>query len=157
MTKVSAGLLLVRSSPDGPEFLLAHPGGPFFARKDAGAWTIPKGIVEPGEDPFAAACREFCEETSQSCPAGPFESLGTVKLASGKIVHAWAVLGDCDAQKCASNLFEMEWPRGSGRTQSFPELDQFAWFDADEAVRRLNPAQAVVIARACAWLERRQA
>ena len=157
MTKVSAGLLLVRSSPDGPEFLLAHPGGPFFARKDAGAWTIPKGIVEPGEDPFAAACREFCEETSQSCPAGPFESLGTVKLASGKIVHVWAVLGDCDATGCKSNLFEMEWPRGSGRRQSYPELDRFAWFSAEAAARKLIAAQSVVIERACTWLSRREA
>ena len=154
MPNVSAGLLLVRSSPQGPEFLLAHPGGPFFARKDDGAWTIPKGLVEPGEDPFAAACREFCEETGQPCPDGRFESLGTVKMASGKLVHVWAVLGDCDANGCKSNLFEMEWPRGSGRTTSYPELDRFGWFSAGEAARKLIAAQGVVIERACAWLAR---
>ena len=157
MSKVSAGLLLVRSSARGPEFLLAHPGGPFFTRKDDGAWTIPKGLVEPGEDPFAAACREFCEETGQPCPDGPFESLGTIQLASGKIVHAWAVLGDCDANGCKSNLFELEWPKGSGKTKSYPELDRFAWFSAEDAVRKLNAAQAALIERARAWLSRREA
>ena len=151
MKPISAGLLLVRPRPQGPEFLLAHPGGPFFARKDDGAWTIPKGVVEPGEDLLAAACREFCEETALPCPPGPFESLGNVVLASGKIVHVWAVLGDCDAHGCQSNLFEMEWPKGSGKTKSFPELDRFGWFGPVDAVRKLNRAQAAIIERACAW------
>lgn len=154
MASASAGLLLVRRSPRGPEFLLAHPGGPFFARKDDGAWTIPKGLVEDGEETFAAACREFSEETGQPCPTGDFEALGEVKLASGKRVHAWAVLGDCDANACTSNTFELEWPRGSGKTRTFPELDRFGWFSADEATKKLNPAQAELIARATAWLSR---
>jgi predicted NUDIX family NTP pyrophosphohydrolase len=154
MKQVSAGLLLVRRSPPGPEFLLAHPGGPFFAKKDDGAWTIPKGLVEPGEAPFAAACREFCEETGQPCPTAAFEPLGTIQMASGKTVHVWAVLGDCDANGCKSNLFELEWPRGSGKKKSYPELDRFGWFGVDEATRKLNAAQAVLIERACAWLQR---
>lgn len=152
----SAGLLLVRRSPRGPEFLLAHPGGPFFARKDDGAWTIPKGLVEEGESPFAAACREFSEETGQPCPQGEFEPLGDVKLASGKRVHAWAVIGDCEADACASNTFELEWPRGSGTKKAFPELDRFGWFDAAEAAKKLNPAQVIFIERASTWLARSQ-
>jgi predicted NUDIX family NTP pyrophosphohydrolase len=155
MAKVSAGLLLVRATATGPQFLLAHPGGPFFARKDDGAWTIPKGLVEPGEEPLAAARREFCEETGQPCPEGELESLGTITQAGGKVVHVWAALGDCDATTCKSNTFELEWPRGSGRTQTHPELDRFGWFAADEAARKLNPAQAELVARALAWLARR--
>lgn len=152
MAKVSAGLLLVRAS--GPEFLLAHPGGPFFARKDDGAWTIPKGLVEPGEEPFHAACREFREETGLPLPEGPFEPLGEVTQKGGKIVHAWAVLGDCDSDACKSNAFEIEWPKGSGRMRSYPELDRFAWFDADTAMRKLIAVQTDFIRRALAWLER---
>jgi predicted NUDIX family NTP pyrophosphohydrolase len=152
MAKVSAGLLLVRAV--GPQFLLAHPGGPFFARKDDGAWTIPKGLVESGEDPFAAACREFCEETGLPLPDGPFESLGAVTQKGGKIVHAWAVLGECEADACKSNAFEIEWPKGSGRMRSYPELDRFAWLGADEALRKIMPAQAELIGRAREWLAR---
>jgi predicted NUDIX family NTP pyrophosphohydrolase len=151
--KTSAGILLVRIGARGPEFLLAHPGGPFFVRKDDGAWTIPKGLVEPGEEPFAAARREFCEETALPCPDGPFEALGTIEQRGGKRVHAWAVLGDCDASTCASNTFELEWPKGSGRMRSFPELARFGWFDAEEAVRKINPAQAELVARALAWIQ----
>ena len=152
--KTSAGILLVRPGAP-PHFLLAHPGGPFFTRKDDGAWTIPKGLVEPGEDLLAAACREFCEETTQPCPAGPFEPLGSVKQAGGKIVHAWAVIGDCDPAVCASNSFEVEWPPRSGRRQSFPELDRFEFFAPDVAVTKLIPAQAEFIVRALQWLARR--
>jgi predicted NUDIX family NTP pyrophosphohydrolase len=151
MAQVSAGLLLVRS---GPEFLLAHPGGPFFTRKDDGAWTIPKGLVEDGEELLAAACREFCEETAQPCPSGPFESLGDIRQASGKIVHAWAVLGDCDATCCKSNTFTMEWPKGSGRMRTYPELDRFAWFDHAQAMRKIIAAQAPLLDRAAEWLAR---
>jgi predicted NUDIX family NTP pyrophosphohydrolase len=154
-SKTSAGILLVRCSPDRPEFLLAHPGGPFFTRKDEGAWTIPKGLVEPGEDRLAAACREFCEETGQPCPAGPFEPLGSVTQGSGKVVYAWAVIGDCDTAQCKSNLFEVEWPPRSGRKQSYPELDRFEFFTAVDAVRKLIPAQAGFIHRAEEWLLRR--
>jgi len=154
-SKTSAGILLVRGVRGRPEFLLAHPGGPFFVRKDDGAWTIPKGLVEPGEELLAAACREFCEETTQQCPPGPFEPLGSVRQAGGKIVHAWAVIGDCDPAGCKSNLFEVEWPPRSGRKQAFPELDRFEFFAPADALRKLIPAQAEFIHRALQWIEQR--
>lgn len=151
MAKISAGILLVRVAPavaGGYEFLLAHPGGPFFARKDDGAWTIPKGIVEPGEEPLAAARREFVEETALALPVGTLIPLGEVKQAGGKVVHVWAAVGDADADACRSNAFELEWPRGSGRMQHFPEVDRFAWFDAPTAMRKLLAAQVAFIERA---------
>ncbi|MFO0636941.1 MAG: NUDIX domain-containing protein [Nannocystaceae bacterium] len=148
MPKVSAGLLMVRRDIDGLQFLLAHPGGPFFARRDDGVWSIPKGAVEAGEDPLAAAQREFHEETGLARPPGPFESLGEVRQAGGKIVHGWAFFGDCNPSRLSSNTFELEWPRGSGRLQKFPEIDRFAFFDAEVAVRKLVAAQAAFIERA---------
>ena len=151
--KLAAGCL-VRADFDGEtRYLIVHPSGRYNARSP---YSIPKGIVEPGEDLLAAACREYCEETGQPCPEGPFESLGSVVLASGKIVHAWAVLGDCDAIGCRSNTFQMEWPRGSGKQRTYPELDRFGWFTVGDAARKLNPAQAPLIERACAWLTRHQ-
>ena len=144
--RVSAGVLLYRRRGEGWEVLLAHPGGPFWARKDLGAWTIPKGEIEPGEDPLACALRELREEAGLA-PEGPFHALGEISQRGGKVVHAWAAAGDADPAALRSGTFTMEWPPRSGRTASFPEVDRFAWFDPDEARRRLNPAQAQLIDR----------
>lgn len=141
MKKMSAGILLFRRTSGAPEVLLVHPGGPFWAKRDAGAWTIPKGLVEPGEDVYAAARREFREETGfalgeQCLPLTPRPQAG------GKIVHAWAIEGDCDALACRSNEFTLEWPPRSGRSASFPEIDRAQWFALDEARGRILPGQA---------------
>jgi predicted NUDIX family NTP pyrophosphohydrolase len=141
----SAGILLHRAG--GTEVLLVHPGGPFWRRKDAGAWSIPKGEVEDGEAPRAAALREFAEETGTRLPDGALEPLGSVKLKSGKLVHAFAVAGDLDPEAIVSSTFELEWPPRSGRLQQFPEVDRAGWFGLDEAREKLNPAQAAFIDR----------
>ena len=141
MPKAAAGLLLYRRRPAGIEVLLAHPGGPFWSRKDVGAWSIPKGEIDPGEDPVAAARREFREEIGLEV-TGPLGPLGQQKQGSGKLVHIWASEGDFDPAHLRSNTFEMEWPKGSGRTQAFPEVDRAAWFALDEARRRILPGQA---------------
>jgi predicted NUDIX family NTP pyrophosphohydrolase len=141
---VSAGILLFRTSDRGLEVLLVHPGGPFWRRKDLGAWTIPKGEVEPGEDLLDAARREFHEETGW--PAnGEVISLGQVRQASRKIVHAWAIEGEFDPAALNSNTFEMEWPPRSGKLTSFPEADKAAWFAIDDARRYILPAQAPLL------------
>ena len=145
-SNVSAGLLLFRRRGGGLEVFLAHPGGPFWANKDAGAWTIPKGLVEPGEDPLAAARREFEEETGVR-PDGPFLLLGSVRQRAGKEVHAWAFEGDADPDRVTSNTMWVEWPRGSGRRVKFPEVDRCEWFDPDAARTKLNPAQAEFVTR----------
>lgn len=142
--RVSAGLLLFRATAAGLEVLLAHPGGPFFARKDLGAWSIPKGEVDEGEDLVAAALRELAEETGFTAP-GPALPLGQVRQKSGKVVHAWAVRGDADPSALRSNLFEVEWPPRSGTMARFPEIDRVAWFGLAEARRRILPAQAVFL------------
>lgn len=128
------------------EVFLAHPGGPFWRDRDAGAWTLPKGGVHDGEALFDAACREFEEETGVR-PRGPFLELGSVRQRAGKRVHAWAWEGDADASAVTSNVCRAEWPRGSGRFISYPEVDRCAWFAPDEARVRLNPAQAEFVAR----------
>jgi predicted NUDIX family NTP pyrophosphohydrolase len=143
---VSAGLLLFRRSAAGIEVFLAHPGGPFWAKRDAGAWTIPKGLVDEGEDLLDAAHREFYEETGMKAP-GPFVALGSVMQKSGKIVYAWACEGDADPAAAVSNTVSTEWPRGSGRVLTFPEVDRCAWFDLTTARTKLNPAQAELIER----------
>jgi len=143
----SAGILLHRAGPGGPEVLLVHPGGPFWARKDVGAWSIPKGELDPDEDPRACALREFREETGTHLPAGALAELGSVKLKSGKLVLAFAVEGDLDPATLVSNTFELQWPPRSGRVQSFPEVDRAAWFGLDVARERLNPAQAAFVDR----------
>ncbi len=143
---VSAGMLLFRRSGGGLEVFLAHPGGPFWAGRDAGAWTIPKGLVEEGEDPLAAARREFREETGIA-PAEPFLPLGSVRQKAGKTVHAWAWEGDADPSAVVSNVMRTEWPRGSGRWLTFPEVDRCAWFAPSEAREKLNAAQAGLIDR----------
>lgn len=127
------------------EVLLAHPGGPFWARKDLGAWTIPKGEYTD-EDPLAAAQREFQEETGFA-PEGPFIELATIKQKSGKVVSAWAFEADWDPARLVSNTFEMEWPKGSGRMQAFPEVERAAWFTIEEARQRMLPAQVPLLDR----------
>ncbi|HWM94562.1 MAG TPA: NUDIX domain-containing protein [Thermoanaerobaculia bacterium] len=140
-TRLSAGLLLYRRQGNELEVFLVHPGGPFWAKKDYGSWSIPKGEFEEPEDPLAAARREFLEETGFE-PSGAFVPLKPLKQPSGKTVHAYAVEGDCDAAAIRSNSFSMEWPRGSGKTQEFPEVDRAAWFEISEAYRRILPGQA---------------
>ncbi len=142
--KQSAGLLMYRRHGGELQVLLAHPGGPFWAHRDEGAWSIPKGLLEAGEEPLAAARREFEEETSV-VPAGPFLELPSVVQKGAKLVHAWAFEGDCDTQQIRSNTFTMEFPRGSGRMAEFPEIDRAEFFSPDEARRRINPAQAALI------------
>jgi predicted NUDIX family NTP pyrophosphohydrolase len=143
---VSAGLLLFRRRAHRLELFLAHPGGPFWRDRDAGAWTIPKGLVEPAEDVVAAAEREFLEETGIR-PAPPFLSLGSIRQKGGKIVHAWAWEGDADPSQIVSNVVRTEWPRGSGRWLEFPEVDRCAWFDSTVARAHINPAQCELIDR----------
>jgi predicted NUDIX family NTP pyrophosphohydrolase len=147
----SAGLLLYRQR-GAPEVLLGHPGGPFWAKKDDAAWTIPKGLISIGETPLAAARREFAEETGYR-PRGKALALGEARQPGGKLVHVWAVEGDWDISKLRSNSFEMEWPPKSGRRQEFPELDRAAWFTLGEA-RRKNPERPGRVpgpARSRAW------
>jgi predicted NUDIX family NTP pyrophosphohydrolase len=143
----SAGLLLWRDAAGGPEVLIGHPGGPFFAKKDDGAWSVLKGELEPDEDPLIVARREFQEETGSPPPIGELTYLGEVRLRSGKTVLAWAVQGDLDPATAESNTFEMEWPPRSGRTESFPEIDRVGWFDLGAARAKLNPAQAAFVDR----------
>jgi predicted NUDIX family NTP pyrophosphohydrolase len=126
------------------EVFLVHPGGPFWARKDAGAWSIPKGEIDPTEEPLAAARREFAEETGLAA-AGAFRPLAPVTQAGGKIVQAWAVEGDLDPSALQSNTFSIEWPPRSGRQQTFPEVDRAAWFSLDVAREKINPAQAALL------------
>jgi predicted NUDIX family NTP pyrophosphohydrolase len=145
-TLISAGLMLFRRVNDQLEIFLAHPGGPFWVNRDDGAWTIPKGVVNPGEELLAAACREFQEETSIT-PQGPFLPLGSIRQRAGKTVHAWAWEGDADPTSIKSNLMQAEWPRGSDRWLTFPEVDRCAWFDADRARSKINSAQAELIDR----------
>jgi predicted NUDIX family NTP pyrophosphohydrolase len=148
MAKRSAGVLLYRNGRDGREVLLVHPGGPFWAKRDAGAWSIPKGEYADGEDPRAAARREFEEELGSALPAGaPLRELGEVRQKNGKLVVAWAAEGDFDASAARSNTFEMEWPPRSGRRQEFPEIDRAEWFPLAQAREKLLPAQAAFLDR----------
>jgi predicted NUDIX family NTP pyrophosphohydrolase len=130
----------------GIEVFLVHPGGPFWARKDAGAWTVPKGEYMEGEEPLAAARREFEEETGWTAD-GNYIGLGEVRQAGGKLVSAWASEGDCDPASLKSNTFSMEWPRGSGQMREFPEVDRGAWFSLAEARVRILPSQAEFLDR----------
>ena len=144
MAKRTAGILLFREAPGGLEVLLVHPGGPFWARKDEGAWTIPKGLVDEGEAPFDAAKREFREETGGS-PDGEAIALDPLRQPSGKVLHAWAMCGEFDLAKLTSNTFSMEWPPGSGRQQEFPEVDRAAWFSMEDAWRKILKGQAPLL------------
>jgi predicted NUDIX family NTP pyrophosphohydrolase len=145
--KRSAGILLHRRGDDGLEVLLVHPGGPFWAKKDLGAWSIPKGEHDDAEEALECALREFEEETGSRPDAGELADLGTVRQKSGKVVHAWALEGDLDADAIRSNTFTMEWPPRSGRTSEFPEVDRAAWFAVEAARERINPAQAAFLDR----------
>jgi predicted NUDIX family NTP pyrophosphohydrolase len=148
MPKLSAGLLLYRSPPGrGLEVLLVHPGGPIWARRDAGAWSIPKGEYLADEDPVARAEIEFEEELGRPAPDGDRVDLGEVRQAGGKRVRAWAVAGDLDVEAVTSNTFDMEWPRGSGVLRSFPEIDRAAWFGLDEARTKLLTGQRPLLDR----------
>ena len=139
--KRSAGLLLYRVRDGVVEVLLGHPGGPFFARKDDGVWTVPKGEYEPDEEPLAAALREFTEEIGTAPPDGDPVPLGETKQSNGKLAVVWALEGDLDVTEIDCNLFEMEWPPRSGRLQSFPELDRAGWFDLPTARRKAFASQ----------------
>jgi predicted NUDIX family NTP pyrophosphohydrolase len=149
---LSAGLLLYRRRQGELQVFLAHPGGPFWRERDAGAWTIPKGVVDEGEELLDAARREFEEETG-ILPEGPFLPLGSVRQKAGKVVHAWAWEGDADPARIVSNTTSSEWPPGSGRRITYPEVDRCAWFDADAARTYVNPAQAELVSRLQALLQ----
>jgi predicted NUDIX family NTP pyrophosphohydrolase len=153
--KQSAGLLLYRVRDGELEVLLAHPGGPIFARRDAGVWTIPKGEPDPDEPLEHAAAREFSEETGLPAPPRPWLALGDVQQRGGKRVHAWAAAGDCDPSSLQCNTFELEWPPKSGRKQVFPELDRFEFFALDAARAKINPAQFELLERLRAALQRK--
>lgn len=141
MGNLSAGLLMYRERGGAVEVLLVHPGGPFWVKKELGAWTFPKGECAPGEDLLACARRELEEETGLA-PAGPYIPLTAIKQPGGKVVHAWAFRGDGDPDALRSNTFTMEWPPRSGRRREFPEIDRAAWYRLDEARRRVLPSQA---------------
>jgi predicted NUDIX family NTP pyrophosphohydrolase len=154
VAKLSAGLLLFREGPQrGVEVLLVHPGGPYWARKDDGAWSIPKGEYEPGDDAAARAEVEFEEELGRAAPPGPRADLGEIRQAGGKRVHAWAVRGDFDADTVVSNTFELQWPPGSGEVRTFPEVDRAAWFSLDDARVKLLSGQRPLLARLRELLE----
>ncbi len=142
----SAGLLLYRRRGVFVEVFLVHPGGPYWARKDDEAWSVPKGIVNPQEEELACAWREFREETGFDVPGGgPEHDLGTFRQPSGKRLHVWAVEGDCNPADVSSNLFKLEWPPKSGRSASFPEVDRAGWFDQEQALRKITRGQRPII------------
>jgi predicted NUDIX family NTP pyrophosphohydrolase len=144
MAKTSAGVLLYRRAGKSPEVFLVHFGGPFWAKKDEGAWSIPKGEFAEGEDPVEAAKREFAEETGSSLQ-GKLEALEPIKQAGGKIVYAWAIEGEIDASAIHSNMFSMEWPPHSGKNQEFPEVDRASWFDLETARKKILKSQTPLL------------
>ena len=147
MPKWSAGILLYRRTNGEPEVLLVHPGGPYWEKKDLGAWSIPKGEYDDAEDPRACALREFEEELGARPPEGELAALGSAKQSGGKVVTAWAIEGDLDPAGARSNTFTLEWPPRSGVMREFPEVDRADWFTLDDARQRINPAQAVFLDR----------
>ncbi len=146
-SRVSAGILMYRNGPDGLEVLLVHPGGPVWARRDAGAWSIPKGEYEAGEEPEAAARREFAEELGTPPPESQALDLGDVRQKSGKVVRAFALEGDLDASAVVSNTTEYEWPPRSGRMIEIPEVDRAEWFDLETAAEKVLEAQLPLLER----------
>jgi predicted NUDIX family NTP pyrophosphohydrolase len=152
MPSTSAGILLFRPAGDEVEVLLVHPGGPFWAKKDEGAWSIPKGEVGEGEEPLACALRELGEELGASFSLAPEEpiELGSVRQKGGKVVHCWAAQGEFDPAGLRSNTFTMEWPPRSGAEREFPEVDRAEWFDLERAREKINPAQAELLDRLAA-------
>lgn len=156
MVRPSAGIVLYRRAPNGTgpvEVLLGHPGGPYWAAKDEGAWGIPKGEMEPGEEPLTVARREFEEETGHPAPVGGEIALGDIRKKSGKVVTAWAVEGDLDPAAAHSNTFPMEWPPNSGQMIDVPEFDRVAWFAPDEAIIRMRGAEWPLVKRLIEALE----
>ncbi len=155
MAATSAGILLYRGAADALEVLLVHPGGPFWAKKDEGAWSIPKGEVEEGEEPRACALRELDEELGMPPPIAPAQlaDLGTVRQKAGKLIHCWAAEADFDPATLRSNSFTMEWPPRSGRQQEFPEVDRAEWFGLEAARGKINPAQVELLDRLQANVE----
>lgn len=153
MSKYSAGILLYRSRGDKLEVMIAHPGGPFWKNKDLGAWSIPKGLVEPGEDTLKAAIREFYEETGHRV-TGDFIRLTPIKLRAGKLVIPFALEHDLDTARIKSNTFSAEWPPRSGKQQEFPEIDRAEWFEVETARQKLNPAQAAIVSELVSKLGR---
>jgi predicted NUDIX family NTP pyrophosphohydrolase len=156
--KESAGLLLFRN-PAAPEVLLVHPGGPFWAKRDLGAWSVPKGELEEGEDPRRCALREFGEELGPAAPPLAVDDLidlGSVRQKAGKVVHAWAAEGDFDPTALSSNGFEIEWPPRSGRRREFPEVDRAEWLDPAGARGKILPAQAPFVDRLVELLDARR-
>jgi predicted NUDIX family NTP pyrophosphohydrolase len=149
MAKKSAGLIMYRYVAGNLEILLVHPGGPFWAKKDLGAWSIPKGEYLEGEDPLGAARREFFEETGFEA-TGEFRELAAVRQAGGKLVRAWAFAGDCDADQASSNTFTMEWPPGSGKEGEFPEVDRAQWFGLELCRKKILKGQLALIDELCA-------
>jgi predicted NUDIX family NTP pyrophosphohydrolase len=147
MAGQSAGILLYRMADGEPQVLLVHPGGPLWANRDLGAWSIPKGEYQEGEDPRACAAREFEEELGAAPPTAALVELGTVRQRGGKVVTAFAAEGDLDAGDVRSNTFVMQWPPGSGRMSEFPEIDRAGWFDCTQARDKLVPAQAAFVDR----------
>ena len=148
MPRLSAGILLTRIVDRRATFLLVHPGGPYWQRKDLGAWSIPKGEYAPDDDPETTARREFAEELGHPLPDGPMMPLGSVRQAGGKVVTAWCVVGDVDVDDVVSNTFELEWPPRSGRISTFPEVDRAQFFEHDVAATKVVPAQAALLDRA---------
>jgi predicted NUDIX family NTP pyrophosphohydrolase len=155
MPQKSAGILMYRRQGGAVEVLLVHPGGPFWKKKDDGAWTIPKGVREEGEEVLAAAKREFEEETG-AVPAGEFIPLGKFRQSSAKTVSVWAVEGEFDVAKLKSNTFELEWPPKSGKMKEFPEVDRAAWFSPGEARRKILKGQRAVLDALLARLDSRE-
>jgi len=145
MAKHSAGILLYRKTDTGYEVLLVHPGGPFWAKKDLGSWSIPKGEYDEGEEPLVAAKREFAEEIGSQAPDGDYQTLGEAKQSSGKIVHAFTLESDFSLEKFSSNMFQMEWPPKSGQTQEFPECDKAAWLLLPIAAQKVVKGQVPII------------
>jgi predicted NUDIX family NTP pyrophosphohydrolase len=155
MAQLSAGLLMIRDNGDEHEFFLVHPGGPFYAKKDDGVWTIPKGLTEPHEDLLASARREFTEETG-IVPHGELNPLGSVKLKSGKIVHAWMFRGEWNEEEgIHSNTFPLEWPPRSGNFIDVPEADRGGWFRYEDALKKINAGQQPLLTRAVSVLKQR--
>ncbi|WP_445170457.1 NUDIX domain-containing protein [Mycolicibacterium sp. Dal123E01] len=152
MPKFSAGVLVYRVVDGAAEVLIGHPGGPFWARKDDGAWSIPKGEYDADEDPWTAAQREFAEELGMACPDGPRIAFDAVKQPSGKVLTVFAVGADLEVTDAQSNTFTMEWPKGSGRMQDFPELDRVGWFSVAQARRKLLKGHVVFLDRLMAQL-----
>jgi predicted NUDIX family NTP pyrophosphohydrolase len=153
MPKRSAALLLYRITDGGVEVLIGHPGGPFWARKDEGAWSIPKGEYVDGEDPWLAAQREFLEEVGKQPPAGPRIDFAPLRQPSGKVITAFAVRGDLDLEGAISNTFTLEWPKGSGNIREYPEIDRVSWFSVAEATTKLVKGQRSLLDRLTAALE----